>query len=209
MVHVGVGLDAHELVDAHRARRAHPPEIVALEIDQHHVLGAFLGMRGELGHLARVAAGLAAPRAGAGDRPGLDAPPRDAHQPLGRGAQDRLAAPLGERGEGRGIRGAEPPIERRRRARRPVIVESHRPGTREVRLVDVAGAHVFLRASHAREIRARVFFLDPPDAQQIKLLNAVRERSDLHPLVIHVNYLVNLASLDPVIRARSIACFHS
>jgi deoxyribonuclease-4 len=47
----------------------------------------------------------------------------------------------------------------------------------------------------------------PADARQIHLLRAVRERHDLHPLVIHVNYLVNLASTDPVIRARSIECF--
>jgi deoxyribonuclease-4 len=47
----------------------------------------------------------------------------------------------------------------------------------------------------------------PADAQQIKLLHAARERHDLRPLVIHVNYLVNLASLDPVIRAKSIECF--
>ena len=45
------------------------------------------------------------------------------------------------------------------------------------------------------------------DAQQIKLLRAARERFDLNPLVIHVNYLVNLASIDPTIRARSIECF--
>ncbi len=45
------------------------------------------------------------------------------------------------------------------------------------------------------------------DAQQIQLLRAARERFDLHPLVIHVNYLVNLASLDPAIRAKSIECF--
>ena len=44
------------------------------------------------------------------------------------------------------------------------------------------------------------------DGQQIRLLRAARERHDLHPLVIHVNYLVNLASLDPIIRAKSIAC---
>jgi deoxyribonuclease-4 len=45
------------------------------------------------------------------------------------------------------------------------------------------------------------------DEQQIQLLRAAREKHDLHPLVIHVNYLVNLASLDPVIRAKSIECF--
>jgi len=47
----------------------------------------------------------------------------------------------------------------------------------------------------------------PADRTQVKLLRSARERFDLHPLVIHVNYLVNLASLDPVIRARSIAAF--
>jgi deoxyribonuclease-4 len=46
-----------------------------------------------------------------------------------------------------------------------------------------------------------------PDSAQVQKLRAARERFDLHPLVIHVNYLVNLASLDPVIRPRSIAAF--
>ena len=46
-----------------------------------------------------------------------------------------------------------------------------------------------------------------PDPRQICLLRAVRERYDLYPLVIHVSYLVNLASLDPVIRTKSIAAF--
>jgi deoxyribonuclease-4 len=45
------------------------------------------------------------------------------------------------------------------------------------------------------------------DPEQIRLLRRARERFDLYPLAIHVNYLVNLASLDPVIRARSIASF--
>ena len=47
----------------------------------------------------------------------------------------------------------------------------------------------------------------PADAQQIKLLKNARERFDLNPMVIHVNYLVNLASLDPTIRSKSIECF--
>jgi len=46
-----------------------------------------------------------------------------------------------------------------------------------------------------------------PDPRQVRLLDAARDRFDLHPLVIHVNYLINLASLDPVIRAKSIAAF--
>ena len=47
----------------------------------------------------------------------------------------------------------------------------------------------------------------PPESVQIQLLRAARERFDLHPLVIHVNYLTNLASLDPVIRSKSILAF--
>jgi len=46
-----------------------------------------------------------------------------------------------------------------------------------------------------------------PDPTQVKLLRAARERFDLNPLVIHVNYLVNPASIDPVIRAKSIEAF--
>jgi deoxyribonuclease-4 len=46
-----------------------------------------------------------------------------------------------------------------------------------------------------------------PDPAQIKLLKAARRQFDLDPLVIHVSYLVNLASADPVIRAKSIAAF--
>ena len=46
-----------------------------------------------------------------------------------------------------------------------------------------------------------------PGAGDIKRLRDARERLDLHPLAIHANYLVNLASLDPVVRERSIQSF--
>jgi deoxyribonuclease-4 len=46
-----------------------------------------------------------------------------------------------------------------------------------------------------------------PDPAEVERLRAARERFDLSPLSIHVNYLVNLASLDPAIRARSIRAF--
>jgi deoxyribonuclease-4 len=53
----------------------------------------------------------------------------------------------------------------------------------------------------------RMWRASAPDPEQVRLLAAARDRFDLHPLVIHVNYLINLASLDPVIRAKSIASF--
>ena len=47
----------------------------------------------------------------------------------------------------------------------------------------------------------------PPQRAAIRLLRAARERFDLDPLAIHVNYLINLASRDPVIRRRSVDAF--
>ena len=46
-----------------------------------------------------------------------------------------------------------------------------------------------------------------PDPVQIQRLRAAREHFGLATLSIHVNYLINLASEDPVIRAKSIAGF--
>ncbi len=48
-----------------------------------------------------------------------------------------------------------------------------------------------------------------PGPDEIRLLREARERFDLYPLAIHVNYLVNLASVNPVIRSKSIAAFRS
>ena len=47
----------------------------------------------------------------------------------------------------------------------------------------------------------------PPDPADVRRLRAARERFDLTPLAIHVNYLVNLATLDPPIREKSVAAF--
>jgi deoxyribonuclease IV len=46
-----------------------------------------------------------------------------------------------------------------------------------------------------------------PDPVDVKRFRDARARLDLAPLAIHVNYLVNLATLDPVIREKSIASF--
>ena len=53
----------------------------------------------------------------------------------------------------------------------------------------------------------RMWRASSPGAEKIRLLRSARERLDLYPLAIHANYLVNLASCDPAIRARSIASF--
>ncbi len=46
-----------------------------------------------------------------------------------------------------------------------------------------------------------------PDPTQIQRLKAARERLDLKPLVVHANYLINLAAADPKLRAQSIESF--
>lgn len=46
-----------------------------------------------------------------------------------------------------------------------------------------------------------------PDPADVKRFREARQRCDLTPLAIHVNYLTNLATLDPVIREKSIASF--
>jgi len=46
-----------------------------------------------------------------------------------------------------------------------------------------------------------------PDPAQVRAFEEIRRRHDIRPLVIHANYLVNLASRDPAIRAKSIATF--
>ena len=46
-----------------------------------------------------------------------------------------------------------------------------------------------------------------PLRADIQLFRRAREKFDLHPLAIHVSYLINLATIDPVIREKSIAGF--
>jgi deoxyribonuclease-4 len=46
-----------------------------------------------------------------------------------------------------------------------------------------------------------------PDPADVKRFRAAREKYALSPLAIHVNYLINLATLDPVIREKSILAF--
>src|SRR5579871_1929360 len=53
----------------------------------------------------------------------------------------------------------------------------------------------------------RMWRASAPDPADVRAMRAARLRLDLQPLAIHVNYLVNLATLDPVIREKSIVSF--
>jgi deoxyribonuclease-4 len=65
------------------------------------------------------------------------------------------------------------------------------------------GANTFqIFSSSPRQWKASV-----PSAPAIKLLQRAREKHDLTPLVIHDNYLINLASVDEGVRAKSVQAF--
>ena len=53
----------------------------------------------------------------------------------------------------------------------------------------------------------RMWRASMPATHDIAALRRARERLDLCPLAIHVNYLINLASLDPVNREKSVTAF--
>jgi deoxyribonuclease-4 len=48
-----------------------------------------------------------------------------------------------------------------------------------------------------------------PSRLEIDGFRAARQRFDLAPLAVHANYLINLGSVDPVIRSKSIAAFRA
>ena len=71
VVHVRVAFHRHQLVHLDAAGHAHAAEVVAFEVDQHHVFGAFLGVADQVADARRVVVAVEA-RARAGDGPGLD-----------------------------------------------------------------------------------------------------------------------------------------
>jgi deoxyribonuclease-4 len=46
-----------------------------------------------------------------------------------------------------------------------------------------------------------------PDTTQVMLMRRAREKHDLYPLVIHDNYLINMASCDEALRLKSVDAF--
>lgn len=53
----------------------------------------------------------------------------------------------------------------------------------------------------------RTWAAPPPDPAAVLRMKEVRARLDLTPLVIHANYLINLCSIDPANRPKSVTAF--
>jgi deoxyribonuclease-4 len=56
-------------------------------------------------------------------------------------------------------------------------------------------------------VSPRMWRASPPAPSEVKPLIRAREKHDLYPLVIHDNYLINLASCSETLRAQSTAAF--
>ena len=116
---MGIALDRHQLRGVHGAIFADAAQVIARQIDQHDVLGAFLRIGEELAFKHQIGGRVKAARPCAGDRAEQRLPPLQADVHLGRRAnqaQRLWAVQVGEIEEEHVGRGVQPP-------QRPVDVE--------------------------------------------------------------------------------------
>ncbi len=125
---------------AHRAVGADAAEVVAAEVDEHDVLGAFLLVALQLLAEAQVLLVRPAARPRAGDRMGLGLAALDADEHLGRRADDRQFADAREVHVRRRVHVAQRAIDGER-----VGLEVDLEALRQHHLVDVAPGDVLLR----------------------------------------------------------------
>ena len=114
-------------------------EVVAAEVDQHHVLGPLLGVVDQALGEAAVLLLVCAARVGAGDRPRLDPVAADLDQRLRRGAGDLEVAELEEVHVGRGVDRAQAAVDREgldRRRRREALRGDDLEGVAGVDVLD-------------------------------------------------------------------------
>ena len=106
-----VALDLHQSIHRHCAGLSHATDVVAAQVDEHHVLGAFLQVAQQLLLEAHVFRRIRTAAAGSGEGPRLDMPSLHLHQLFGRRAHHM---PVGTQGEevhiGRGVDRPQAPI---------------------------------------------------------------------------------------------------
>ena len=90
--HVAVAFDEHEVLDLDAAEFGDAADVVAAEVDQHDVLGDFLGVGAEIFFEGAVGGFVRAAGAGAGDGAVLDAALVYADEEFGGGADDVAGA---------------------------------------------------------------------------------------------------------------------
>ena len=113
---VGIVFEEELVGDLHGADLRHPADIVAAEVEQHQVLGQFLGVAQQLVGQFLVAGRRRAALAGAGDGADRDLALLDLDQDFRARAGDGEVAEIEEVHVGRGVGAAQRAVERRRRA---------------------------------------------------------------------------------------------
>src|SRR3984957_3989285 len=107
---VAVGLDLHQLVDHDAAVLAHASQVVASQVDEHHVLGALLLVFQQLVGDAPILLRACAARARTGDRARGYVARGDGEQRLGAGTGDLEIAEVQEVHIGTWVDGAQAPV---------------------------------------------------------------------------------------------------
>ena len=152
VVDLGVALQAHQLWHLDRAALADAAEVVAQEIDDHHVLGAVLAAADQLRRLIGVLLGIDHPRPRAFNRTRLDSAAwADLQEAFRRGRDHRL--PGGDHEAGKGGRAAPPQTLKQGQGFSGGLQCAGAAG-REVRLKDVAAGDAF---TDPLDPRAEVF----------------------------------------------------
>ncbi len=125
---LAVAFDDEALGHRHTARAADAADVIAAQIQQHQMLGPFLGIGQQFG-LQSLVLGLGrAPRAGARQRPDGDAAVLQPHQNLGAGARHLEAAEVQIEQIGRGVLAPQRAVEGEwiaRPLRRQTVAEHH------------------------------------------------------------------------------------
>ena len=151
MVDTGVRLEPAELRHLDGAVGGHSAQIVACQVDDHHVLRAILGARAQRERLAPVLGRPGPARSRPLDRPRLDPLAAALQEPLRRGRDHVRAAEARERHERRRARAPQARVERER-----VSVPGGAEALGEVDLEHVTGPDVVDRAAHGLLVAGRV-----------------------------------------------------
>ena len=155
MHHVAVVLHDHEVVDLDRAVLADAAEVVATEVDQHHVLSSLLLVGKQLARVLSILLGGGAARARARDRSGRDPAAADGDQRLRAGAGDLKVTEVEVVHVRRRVHGPQTAIDREaadRRLRRPALRRHHLKGVAGIDVVDDPGdVGLEVLARHVRD----------------------------------------------------------
>ena len=138
---VAVAFDHELLAHFHGTGLRDAASIVAAEVDQHQVLGAFLRVGQQLSFQRQVLLDGGTARTGAGNRPHSDFAILQTHQDFRRGTDHLQVADIEEIHVRRGIQRAQRAIHIHR-----ARLERHAQALAEHHLEDVAGTDVFLAA---------------------------------------------------------------